>query len=196
MRKEIIRCCVSGANAWVCVPGDQNIIDWTDKCIDPMGMVWLKDLLARKPKPTNSWPGLTYMLPPLGPSVRLLRPVRADRCGIFFRHRAGTNELISTPNRPGRARQLHSLLIWRSIHCNHTQENPFERRCHSQIEYVPSTCLGQNCKSKSRLRFQRPIPRQIPARPYQRNACKLSFDQRELGRHTRQRPPQCRSLWK
>jgi hypothetical protein len=84
MRKEIIRCCVSGTNVWVCVPGDQNIIDWTDKCIDPMGMVWLKDLLARKPKLTNSSPGLTYMLPPLGPSVRLLRPMRADRCGIFF----------------------------------------------------------------------------------------------------------------
>jgi hypothetical protein len=32
------------------VPGDQNIIGWTDKCIDPMGMVWLKDLLASKAK--------------------------------------------------------------------------------------------------------------------------------------------------
>jgi hypothetical protein len=23
-------------------------------CIDPMGMVWLKDLMVRKPKPTNT----------------------------------------------------------------------------------------------------------------------------------------------
>jgi hypothetical protein len=30
--------------------------------IDPMGMVWFKDLLARKPKPTNTSPGLIYML--------------------------------------------------------------------------------------------------------------------------------------
>jgi hypothetical protein len=27
-----------------------------------MGMVWLKDLLARKPQPTNATPGLIYML--------------------------------------------------------------------------------------------------------------------------------------
>jgi hypothetical protein len=83
------------------VPGDQNIIGWTDKCIDPMGMVWLKDLLARKPKPTNASPGLTYMLPPLGPSVRLLRPVRADRCGIFFSPSSGNERVDFNPESPG-----------------------------------------------------------------------------------------------
>lgn len=51
-----------GSNDWVCVPGNQNIVGWADMCIDPMGMVWLKDLLARRPKPTNSLPGLIYML--------------------------------------------------------------------------------------------------------------------------------------
>ena len=30
--------------------------------LDPMGMVWFKDVLARKPKPTNTSPGLIYML--------------------------------------------------------------------------------------------------------------------------------------
>jgi hypothetical protein len=29
---------------------------------DPMGMVWIKDLMAGKPAPTNSSPGLIYML--------------------------------------------------------------------------------------------------------------------------------------
>jgi hypothetical protein len=51
-----------GTNEWVCVPGDQNIIGATDMCLDPMGMVWMKDLMARKPKPTNTSPGLIYML--------------------------------------------------------------------------------------------------------------------------------------
>jgi hypothetical protein len=51
-----------GTNDWVCVPGDQNIIGATDMCLDPMGMVWLQDLLAGKPKPTNTSPGLIYML--------------------------------------------------------------------------------------------------------------------------------------
>jgi len=51
-----------GTNDWVCMVGNQNIIGWTDMCIDPMGMIWWQDLLARKPKPTNSAPGLIYML--------------------------------------------------------------------------------------------------------------------------------------
>src|SRR5258706_1552035 len=51
-----------GTNEWVCVPGDQNIVGKVDMALDPMGMVWFKDLLARKPKPTNTSPGLIYML--------------------------------------------------------------------------------------------------------------------------------------
>src|SRR5258707_12510180 len=51
-----------GTNEWVCVPGDENIIGKVDMALDPMGMVWFKDLLARKPKPTNTSPGLIYML--------------------------------------------------------------------------------------------------------------------------------------
>ena len=51
-----------GTNDWVCIPGEQNIIGATDMCLDPMGMVWLLDLLAGKPRPTNTSPGLIYML--------------------------------------------------------------------------------------------------------------------------------------
>ena len=51
-----------GKNDWVCIPGDQNIVGRPDMALDPMGMVWFKDVLARKPKPTNTSPGLIYML--------------------------------------------------------------------------------------------------------------------------------------
>jgi hypothetical protein len=50
------------ANQWVCVPGNENIIGQPDMCLDPMGMRWLLDLMARKPKPSNAEPGLIYML--------------------------------------------------------------------------------------------------------------------------------------
>jgi hypothetical protein len=51
-----------GTNDWVCVPGNQNIVGSTDMCLDPMGMVWMKDIMAKKPKPANTSPGLIYML--------------------------------------------------------------------------------------------------------------------------------------
>ena len=51
-----------GTNEWVCFPGNENIIGDVPMAADPMGMQWLRDLQARKPKPTNSSPGLIYML--------------------------------------------------------------------------------------------------------------------------------------
>lgn len=89
-----------GTNDWVCVPGHQDIIGATDMCIDPMGMVWLKDLMARKPKPTNTSPGLIYMLNgatqhsytdpfdttspaiPIGPHWMVLWPFDARAAGL------------------------------------------------------------------------------------------------------------------
>jgi hypothetical protein len=35
-----------GINEWICIPGDQNIVGAADMCADPMGMVWIKDLMA------------------------------------------------------------------------------------------------------------------------------------------------------
>jgi hypothetical protein len=43
-----------GTNDWVCIPGDQNFVGRHDMALDPMGMLWFKDVLARKPKPTNT----------------------------------------------------------------------------------------------------------------------------------------------
>ena len=90
----------SGTNDWVCVPGNQDIIGRADMCIDPMGMVWLKDLMAHKPKPTNAIPGLIYMLNgatqhsftdpfdttspaiPIGPHWMILWPFDAKAAGL------------------------------------------------------------------------------------------------------------------
>ncbi len=89
-----------GTNDWVCVPGDQNIIGSVDMCLDPMGMVWMKDVMARKPKPTNTSPGLIYMLNgatqhsytdpfdttspaiPIGPHWMILWPFDAKAAGL------------------------------------------------------------------------------------------------------------------
>jgi hypothetical protein len=51
-----------GTNRWVCMPGNENIIGQADMCADPMGMRWVMDIAARKPKPSNTEPGLIYML--------------------------------------------------------------------------------------------------------------------------------------
>src|SRR5580700_3239123 len=51
-----------GTNHWVCVPGNENVIGAADMCADPMGMQWMMDVMAKKPKPTNTTPGLIYML--------------------------------------------------------------------------------------------------------------------------------------
>jgi hypothetical protein len=51
-----------GTNKWVCVPGNENIIGQADMCADPMGMRWMLDAMERKPKPSNTEPGLIYML--------------------------------------------------------------------------------------------------------------------------------------
>ena len=89
-----------GTNDWVCVPGDQNIIGRVDMCLDPMGMVWMKDIMAKKPKPTNTSPGLIYMLNgatqhsytdpfdttspaiPIGPHWMILWPFDAKAAGL------------------------------------------------------------------------------------------------------------------
>jgi hypothetical protein len=89
-----------GTNDWVCIPGDQNVVGRPDMALDPLGMVWFKDLLARKPKPTNTSPGLIYMLNgatqrsftdpfdttsppiPIGPHWMILWPFDAKAAGL------------------------------------------------------------------------------------------------------------------
>jgi hypothetical protein len=89
-----------GTNHWVCVPGNENVIGAADMCADPMGMQWMMDVMAKKPKPTNTTPGLIYMLNgalqrsytdpfdrtsppiPIGPHWMILWPFDAAAAGL------------------------------------------------------------------------------------------------------------------
>lgn len=89
-----------GTNQWICIPGNENIIGATDMCADPMGMRWMQDLVAHKPKPSNTEPGLIYMLNgalqhsftdpfdrtspaiPIGPHWMLIWPFDAKAAGL------------------------------------------------------------------------------------------------------------------
>jgi hypothetical protein len=53
---------VKGTNEWVCTPGDENKIGHPPMCMNPMGMQWMMDAMQGKPKPTNTAPGMIYML--------------------------------------------------------------------------------------------------------------------------------------
>lgn len=89
-----------GTNEWVCFPGNENEIGNVPMCADPMGLQWMMDAHARKPKPTNAAPGLIYMLCgatqhsttdpfdrtspgiPVGPHWMIIWPFDAKRCGL------------------------------------------------------------------------------------------------------------------
>ena len=89
-----------GTNDWVCFPGDENVIGNVPMCADPMGLQWMMDIMAKKPKPTNTAPGLIYMLCgatqhsntdpfdrtspaiPIGPHWMIIWPYDAKRCGL------------------------------------------------------------------------------------------------------------------
>src|SRR6202050_5976436 len=51
-----------GTNQWVCVPGNENIIGQADMSLDPMGLRWMLDIMAKNPKHSKTTPGLIYML--------------------------------------------------------------------------------------------------------------------------------------
>jgi hypothetical protein len=53
---------VKGTNEWVCTPGNENKIGDPPMCMNPMGMRWMMDAMQGKPKPTNTAPGMIYML--------------------------------------------------------------------------------------------------------------------------------------
>ena len=57
--RKILR---QGTNKWICTPGDENKIGDPPMCADPVAMQWFADAKARRPKPTNTVPGMAYML--------------------------------------------------------------------------------------------------------------------------------------
>ncbi|NBD24941.1 hypothetical protein [Paenibacillus glycinis] len=89
-----------GTNNWVCFPGDENQIGNPPMCADPMGLQWMMDLIAKRPRPTNRAPGLIYMLCgasqhsttdpfdrtspaiPIGPHWMIIWPFDAKQSGL------------------------------------------------------------------------------------------------------------------
>lgn len=51
-----------GSNGFTCMPGNPNVIGQPALCADGPSMQWFADFAAHKPKPTNTVPGITYML--------------------------------------------------------------------------------------------------------------------------------------
>lgn len=89
-----------GTNGWICVPGDENRVGDPPMCVDQLGLQWFRDIHAGKPAPTNTAPGLCYMLCgatqhsndtpfdrtspaiPIGPHWMVLWPFDAKHCGL------------------------------------------------------------------------------------------------------------------
>lgn len=51
-----------GTNGWTCMPGDPSVVGQPAMCMDRASMQWFTDFAAHKPRPTNTVPGITYML--------------------------------------------------------------------------------------------------------------------------------------
>ena len=51
-----------GSNDFTCMPGNPNVVGDPPMCADTPSMQWFADAKAHKPKPTNTVPGITYML--------------------------------------------------------------------------------------------------------------------------------------
>jgi len=51
-----------GSNGFTCMPGNPDVIGEPPMCSDAAAMQWGADFKARKPRPTNTVPGITYML--------------------------------------------------------------------------------------------------------------------------------------
>ena len=52
----------AGSNGFTCLPGNPNVIGDPPMCADEPSMQWAAAFAAHKPKPTNTVPGITYML--------------------------------------------------------------------------------------------------------------------------------------
>ena len=51
-----------GSNGFTCMPGNPKVVGEPPMCADGASMQWSADFKAHKPKPTNTVPGIIYML--------------------------------------------------------------------------------------------------------------------------------------
>src|ERR1700730_122409 len=59
---KIIKILRPGSNGFTCMPGNPKEIGRPAMCEDQASMQWFSDFLQHKPKPTNTVPGIIYML--------------------------------------------------------------------------------------------------------------------------------------
>jgi len=52
----------AGTNGFTCMPGDPTAVAQPAQCADEASMQWSRDFAEHKPKPTNTIPGITYVL--------------------------------------------------------------------------------------------------------------------------------------
>jgi len=51
-----------GNNGFTCMPGNPKVVGEPPMCADAASLMWFADFKAHKPKPSNTVPGITYML--------------------------------------------------------------------------------------------------------------------------------------
>ena len=51
-----------GANGFTCIAGHPGVVGDDPACMDAAASQWVNDWMAHKPKPTNTQPGIMYML--------------------------------------------------------------------------------------------------------------------------------------
>jgi hypothetical protein len=51
-----------GTNGFTCFPGHPGVVGNVAMCADAPSMQWISDMMSHKPKPTNTQPGVVYML--------------------------------------------------------------------------------------------------------------------------------------
>src|SRR5438309_11982949 len=51
-----------GNNGFTCMPGNPKVVGEPALCADAASLQWFADFKVHKPKPTNTVPGITYVL--------------------------------------------------------------------------------------------------------------------------------------
>jgi hypothetical protein len=96
---------LEGSNGFTCMPGNPRAVGDPPMCADAAAMQWSADFKARKPKPTNTVPGIIYMLAgatqrsdtdpndttspaiPIGPHWMILWPFDPKATGLPATHK-------------------------------------------------------------------------------------------------------------
>lgn len=62
VREPVMTKLREGSNGITCIPGRPGVVGLSPMCADAPGMQWLHDFVTGQPHPTNTSPGVVYML--------------------------------------------------------------------------------------------------------------------------------------